>query len=105
LFQEIKDVPIYAKVVQELCLRKPGRKKKDPKIVHVIGKLVDLMMGNIFMTKYVYPGSLIVNVHINNISIPNTLIDLGVDINVMTKETMEKLQLPGLFDSYSPSIS
>jgi hypothetical protein len=26
LFQAIKDVPIYSKVVRELCLRKPGRK-------------------------------------------------------------------------------
>jgi hypothetical protein len=30
LFQDIKDVLIYAKVVWELCLKKPGRKKKDP---------------------------------------------------------------------------
>jgi hypothetical protein len=26
LFQSIKDVPIYSKVVQELCIQKPGRK-------------------------------------------------------------------------------
>jgi hypothetical protein len=91
LFQAIKDVPIYAKVVRELCLRNPGRKKKDPLNVHVIGKLADLMLGKFFMTKYVDPGSPIVNVHINNISIPNTLIDLGSAINIMTKETMEIL--------------
>jgi hypothetical protein len=30
LFQDIKDVPIYAKAVRELCLKKPRRKKKDP---------------------------------------------------------------------------
>jgi hypothetical protein len=57
LFQAIKDVSIYAKVVQELCLRKPGRKKKDPKIVHVIGKLADLMLGKVFVAKYMDPGS------------------------------------------------
>ena len=66
-------------------------KKKDPKIVHVIGKLADLMLGKVFMAKYMDPGSSVVKVNINNISIAHTLVDLGVAINVMTKETMEKL--------------
>jgi hypothetical protein len=58
------------------------------------------------MVKYVDLGSPIVNFHINNIPIINSLIDLGVAINVMTKKTMEKLQLPYLHqNSYSPSIS
>jgi hypothetical protein len=96
LFQAIKDVPIYAKVVRELCLKKPGRKKKDPKTVHVIGKLADLMLGKIFMAKYMDPGSLVFKVNINITSIANTLVDLGAPINIMTKETMEKLQLSGL---------
>ena len=48
------------------------------------------------MAKYMDSGSLVVRVNINNISIAHTLVDLGADINVMTKETMEKLQLPGL---------
>jgi hypothetical protein len=30
LFQEIKYVPIYAKFVQELCLKKLDRRRKDP---------------------------------------------------------------------------
>ena len=33
---------------------------------------------------------------INNIQIPNTLIDLGATINVMTLETMRTLQLTNL---------
>jgi hypothetical protein len=96
LFQAIKDVPIYVKAIQELFLRKPRRKKKDPKTIHVIMKLVDLMLGKNFMDKYADPGSPVVSININNTSIPNTLIDLGETINVMTKETMEKLKLPGL---------
>jgi hypothetical protein len=91
LFQAIKDIPIYVKVLRELCLRNPGREKKDPPTVHVISKLVDLMSGKVFMTKYVDLGSLVFNIHINKNLIPNTLIDLGLSINVMTKETMEKL--------------
>jgi hypothetical protein len=51
LFQPIKDVPIYAKDIRELFLRRIG-KKKDPIIFHVIGKLADLMLGKIFVAKY-----------------------------------------------------
>jgi hypothetical protein len=81
---------------EELCLKNPGRKKKDPPTVQVIGQLADLMLGNIFTTKYTDPKSPIVDVYINNIHISNTLIDLGVSINVMTRETMEKLKLTNL---------
>ena len=37
LFQAIKDVSIYGKAIREACLKKPGRKKKDPTIVYVVG--------------------------------------------------------------------
>jgi hypothetical protein len=53
--QEIKDIPIYAKTIRELCIKKTGRKKKDPQTVQVIGKLADLMSGKIYMQKYVDP--------------------------------------------------
>jgi len=36
-----------------------------------------------------------VDVHINGIVVPNTLIDLGVALNVMTRETILKLNLQG----------
>jgi hypothetical protein len=49
------------------------------------------MLGNILTTKYSDPRIPIVDVYINNICISNTLIDLGAAINIMTKETMEKL--------------
>lgn len=51
------------------------------------------MLDKIFMTKYVDLGSPIVDVHIDNTFILNTLIDLGDTINVMTKETIDKLRL------------
>jgi len=76
--------------------KEAGRKKKVLKTIHVIGKLADLMLGKVFLAKYMDPGSSVVKVSINNTSISNTLVDLGVAINVMTKEIMEKLQLPGL---------
>ena len=30
LLQAIKDIPIYSKVIKELCIKRPGKKKKDP---------------------------------------------------------------------------
>jgi len=33
LFQAMKYVPIYAKVLRDLCLKKLVRKKKDPKTI------------------------------------------------------------------------
>jgi len=41
------------------------------------------------------PGSLGVDIHINGTIIPHTLIDLGAAINIMTKDTMLKLNLQG----------
>ena len=37
LLQSIKDIPIYSKVVKELCIKKPGRKQKDPPTIHLVG--------------------------------------------------------------------
>ena len=48
------------------------------------------------MEKYVDPGIPRVTTIINNIPIPNTLIDFGAAINVMTLETMKTLQLTNL---------
>jgi len=37
--QASKDIPIYSKVVKELCIKKPRRKQKDPPTVHLIGEI------------------------------------------------------------------
>ncbi len=96
LFQAIKDIPAYEKAIREACLKKHGRKKKDPTIVHVVGHLVDIMLGKLITPKYFDPGSPVVSVSINGQFVKNALIDLGAAINVMTKETMKKLQIEGL---------
>ena len=80
---------VYAKTVKELCIRKP----KDPPTIHVIGRLIDLMLGKTILPKYGDPRNLVVIVLINNISIPNTLIDQGEAINIMTKEIFYSLRL------------
>jgi len=89
----IKDVPIYNKLIKEKCFRQPGRHKRDAPTFHVIGQLSDLMLGKIICLKYLDLGSHVVDVYINGTIIPHTLIDLGVAINVMTTDTMHKLNL------------
>ena len=37
LLQDIKDMPIYNKLIKELCINKPGKKQKDPLTIHLIG--------------------------------------------------------------------
>jgi len=94
--QAIKEIPILAKTIKELSIRKPGRKTKETKRIHLVGKIADIMMGKISIQKYVEPGSPIVKTHINGVEIPNTLIDLGATINIMNKQTMEQLKLRNL---------
>lgn len=95
LLRAIMDILVYTKTVQDLCTCKQ-KKKMNPKTVQVIGKLADLMLGNLSIPKYADPRSPMIKVCIGNIIIPNTLFDLGMVINVMTNETKEKLSLKGL---------
>ena len=63
LLQAIKDIPIYAKIVRELCLKKLGRKKKDPPTIHYIGQLVDALFDHP-MEKYGDLGNPVVTISI-----------------------------------------
>ena len=94
--QAIKDIPIYTKTIKELCIKKTGRKKRDPPTIQVIGKLASLMSAKTMIEKYIDPGMPMVTISINNFSVPKTLIDLGATINVMTIETMKYLKLPNI---------
>ena len=49
--------------------------------------------------KYIDPGIPMVTISINNFSVPNTLIDLGAAINVMTMETMKTLHLNNIIST------
>lgn len=91
LLQELKDIPIYAKVVKDLCTRNPGKKKQDPKIIHVIGQLAELMLGTIITPKYGDLRSPLVTIAIYNTSISNVLVDLRAAINIMSYEIMIKI--------------
>ena len=72
LLQAIKEIPILAKIIKELSMKKPERKTKELKRIHLAGKIIDIMMGKIAIQKYVDPGSPIVKTHINGVEIQNT---------------------------------
>lgn len=51
------------------------------------------MTGCMYMEKYIDPENPIVSIQIDDALVSNVLIDLGVAINVMTKQTMDQLGL------------
>ena len=97
MLKSLHDVPIYAKIVCGLFVRKPGRKPRDPPTIYVLGKLSKLIMGKIPLDKYNDPRNPTVIVHIGDTQIPNVLADLGVSINVMTIKTIQKLGLTNIW--------
>lgn len=100
LLQAIKETNIFAKTIKELCVKKPRSKRKGIQNVQLIEKFADIMIGKLI--KYLDWGSPIVKIHINGIEIPNTLIGLGAPINIMTRNTMDKLRLTNL--QYTPTL-
>jgi hypothetical protein len=100
LLQALKDIPIYAKTIRELCGRKPTKKiKNSSSIVHVVGALSDIILGRETPVKYADPRNPIVTVQIQGCSFPNTLVDLGAAINIITMETYNALG----FHSFDPT--
>ena len=96
LLQDLHDVPIYAKTIRALVVKKPGRKPRDPPTVHVVRQLSERMMGKVPLSKYVDPGNPIVTVCIGKIQISHVLVNLGAPINVMTIETLKQLGLTNI---------
>lgn len=76
LLQAIKEITICAKTIKEYCF-KCKKRKKDFTIIHVIGHWAILMSKSIETEKYMDPRIPIVSATIDNLLIPNTLIDLG----------------------------
>lgn len=54
------------------------------------------MLVKISVPKYANPSSPMIKVRIGDVTTPNTLVDLGAAINLMTNETKERLSLQGL---------
>jgi hypothetical protein len=86
-----KTYPIYAKKIKELCGKKPIRKVKIPSTVHVVVALYDLILGKQEPVKYVDSGESHSNSSDTGCSFPNTLVDLGASINILTIENCNVL--------------
>ena len=71
------------------CVTNPIRKPMDPPTIHVVVNISKLILGKI--PKYKDSSNLIVIVQISKANIPNTLVNLGATINIMTMETLEML--------------
>lgn len=95
LLQAIKNVPIYNNIIKDKWFEHLWRRNKDIPTINVIGQLSDLMSRRVICPNYLDPRSIVVDVHIDGIIVPRTLINIGAPINVMTKETMIKLNLQG----------
>jgi hypothetical protein len=93
LLQSLRDVPIYARIMRDICVKKPGSKTKDPLTIHVMGDLSALMSGKAPLVKYGDLDHPTVTVKIGKTIIPRVLVDLGAAINIMTLETSQLLQL------------
>jgi hypothetical protein len=52
------------------------------------------MLGKDMPVKYDDLGNLVLTVQINQTDLPNTLVDLGAAINMMTTKTLSGLGLP-----------
>eukprot|EP00253_Pinus_taeda_P006506 PITA_06506 len=89
--QAIQDIPIYAKTIKELCIKRPRRNIIDNPRVQVVDTLSDLLSGKETPIKYEDPGNPIVTVQIYNQTLPNALVDLGAAINILTTATCQKL--------------
>eukprot|EP00253_Pinus_taeda_P017439 PITA_17439 len=96
LLQALRDVPIYARTVRDICVRKLGRKAKEPLRVHVMAELTAPMIEKDPPVKYGDPGHPTVIVQVGKTFVSKVLVDLGAAINIMTLETTQLLQLKHL---------
>ena len=76
--------------------KKQVRKAKIVPIVHVVEALSDLLLGKETPVKYEDPGNPIVTMKISGHSFPNTLVESGAAISILTIGTCEKLGISAL---------
>jgi len=93
---------IFTKSIKELSTQGSGRKRKEIKRIQLVRRIANIMMVKTTIQKYLDLGGPLAKTHINRTAIPNTLIDLGETINIMSKQIMDKLKLPNL--QYTPTL-
>ena len=76
--------------------KKQVKKTKVAPTIHVVGTLSDFLLGRESPVKYEDLRNPIVTLQISSHSFPNTLVDLGVAINILTTGACEKLGILAL---------
>jgi len=51
LLQSINEIPICTKLIRELCLKNPGRRRLEPQNIQFVGRAAELMTGCMNMEK------------------------------------------------------
>eukprot|EP00253_Pinus_taeda_P031731 PITA_31731 len=89
LLQAIREIPILAKPIKELSLKRPGRKPRDTRRIHLVGKIADIMMGKITMQKYVDPDRSIIKPDgvLQDISVSLDSWEYPVDFMILTPKS------------------
>nr|XP_027090491.1 uncharacterized protein LOC113711532 [Coffea arabica] len=90
LLDAIKQVPRYAKFLRDLCANRK-RLKGDERVM--VGENVSPILQRKLPPKCGDPGMFTIPCRIGNTSIGNTMLDLGVSINVMPKSIYASLNL------------
>ncbi|XP_027118735.1 uncharacterized protein [Coffea arabica] len=93
LLDAIKQVPKYAKFLRDLCVNR-RRLRGDERVI--VGENVSAVLQRKLPPKCGDPGRFNVPCKIGNTLIRNTLLDLGVSINVMPKSMYASLNLSPL---------
>lgn len=101
LLDAIKEVPNYNKSIKEAYIKQIGRKKKDPKIIHVLGHLSYLLLKKLTISKYSNFGSPLVTITIHGIQVQNALVYLEASIKVMKKEVLSQLHIISLRETHT----
>ena len=66
LLQAIKEIPIFTKIIKEICLKKPKRNKLEPQTIQFVGRATKLMTGCVSMENYTDLVNPVVSVKMGN---------------------------------------
>nr|GFB83697.1 hypothetical protein [Tanacetum cinerariifolium] len=88
----IKQIPVYAKFLNDLCAQKRKLKAKLPKKIDLI-EHVSVVLSNSLPPKFKDPRAPLISVMVGNITITKALLDLGASINILPASLINKYDL------------
>ncbi|XP_071732806.1 uncharacterized protein [Rutidosis leptorrhynchoides] len=92
LLDAIKQVPSYAKFLNDLCTQKRKQRETLPKTVELIEHLGAVVSGTL-PPKFKDPGTPLIAVTVGNVNVKKALLDLGASINIITFCLVDRFEL------------